>query len=48
MKHKFNEIWAEQEGNKKIWKLQATNGIIVFSSKKKAMAFKEVIENGNK
>ena len=44
MKHKFNEIWSEKEGYKKVWKLQAINGILTFDTKKKAIAFQQAIE----
>lgn len=46
-KHKFNELWAEFEGTKKVWKLQATNGILTFNTKKKAVAFQKAIEVTN-
>lgn len=43
MKHELNEIWKEQEGSKIVWKLQAPYGILTFSSKKKADAFRNTL-----
>lgn len=35
-KRAFHEIWAAQEGTKKVWKVQAKHGILTFKSKKMA------------
>lgn len=47
MKRKLNEIWQEQETKtKKVWKLQAPNGILTFLSKKQAIEFLRAILRG--
>ena len=38
-KRAFHEIWAVQEGTKKVWKVQAKHGILTFKSKKMAEAW---------
>lgn len=38
-KRAFHEIWAVQEGSKKVWKVQAKHGILTFKSKKMAEAW---------
>ena len=41
---KLNEIWKVKEGSKVLWKLQALKGILIFKTKKQAIAW----QNANK
>lgn len=41
--HNLNDLWEEQEGSKKVWKLQAINGIFTFYEKKDALKMQKVM-----
>jgi hypothetical protein len=43
MKRKFNEMWESKEGSRKVWKIQAKNGILTFNRKKDAIKWQATI-----
>ena len=47
MKHNLNDLWEEQEGSKKVWKLQAINGIFTFYEKKDALKMQKVMRQSD-
>jgi hypothetical protein len=47
MKRKVGEIWKEQEGSKRIWKVQFPSGILSCKTKKDAENFVKAFKLDN-